>query len=138
MANSSTSVRPLVARVLFSLIFLVSGTFKVAAYSQIVGMAGAKGVPLPAVSIACAAALEILGAMAMIAGFRVRIVAWVWILYLIPTTLLFHNFWAMKGMEQQDNMVHFLLNLALMGGLLYVIEFGAGSYSVDARGTQKA
>jgi len=138
MANASTSVRPLIARILLSLVFLVSGTFKVMAYSQIVGMAGAKGVPLPGVSIPVAAAIELLGALAMIAGFRARIVAWVWIVYLIPVTLLFHNFWAMKGMEQQDNMVHFLLNLALIGGLLFVTEFGAGSYSVDAGGQQKA
>ena len=135
MSNGSTSARPLIGRILFSLIFLVSGTFKVAMYSGMVQMAGSKGLPLPGVAIACAAALELLGALAMIAGFRVRIVAWLWILYLIPLSFIFHNFWAMKGMEQQDNMVHFLLNVGLMGGLLYVTEFGAGSYSVDAQHT---
>ena len=138
MADASANLRPLVARILFSLVFLVSGTFKVAAYSQIVQMAGTKGIPLPAVAIACAAAIELLGALAMLAGFKARIVAWIWIVYLIPVTLTFHHFWNMTGMEQQDNMVHFLLNLALMGGLLYVTEFGAGSYSLDARGAQKA
>ncbi len=138
MSNASTSLRPLIARILFSLVFLVSGTFKVAAYSQIVQMAGAKGIPLPGVAIACAAAIELLGALAMLAGFKARIVAWIWIVYLIPVTLTFHHFWNMAGMEQQDNMVHFLLNLALMGGLLYVTEFGAGSYSVDARAARNA
>jgi len=138
MSNASTSLRPMIARILFSLVFLVSGTFKVAAYSQIVQMAGAKGIPLPSIAIACAAAIELLGALAMLAGFKARIVAWIWIVYLIPVTLTFHHFWNMTGMERQDNMVHFLLNLALMGGLLYVTEFGAGSYSVDARAARNA
>ncbi|HXZ11218.1 MAG TPA: DoxX family protein [Candidatus Sulfotelmatobacter sp.] len=134
----ATNLRPLIARVLFSLVFLVSGTFKLAGYSQVVQMAGAKGIPLPGIAIACAAAIELLGALAMLAGFKARIVAWMWIVYLIPVTLTFHHFWNMTGMEQQDNLVHFLLNLALMGGLLYVTEFGAGSYSVGARDAQKA
>ncbi len=138
MSNPAGDIQPLIGRILISLVFLVSGTFKIAQYSQFAGFAGAKGIPLPAFSIACAAAVELLGGLAMIAGFRARIVAWLWILYLIPTTLVFHNFWAMKGMEQEDNMVHFLLNLAVMGGLLYVAEFGAGRYSLDARGAAKA
>lgn len=138
MTDSSTGLKLLIGRVLLSLVFLVSGSFKVMAYSQIVSMAGAKGIPLPAVAIACAAAIEILGALAMLAGFQVRIVAWLWFFYVIPVTFTFHSFWKMQGMEQQDNMVHFLLNFALMGGLLYVTQFGAGAYSVDAARAKKA
>jgi putative oxidoreductase len=138
MTDNSTSVKPLIGRTLLSLMFLISGSFKVMAYSQMVGIAGAKGLPLPGVAIACAAAIEILGALAMLAGFQVRIVAWVWILYLIPVSLAFHSFWKMQGMEQQDNMVHFMLNLALMGGLLFVSTFGAGAYSLDAARAKKA
>lgn len=138
MAESSSSLKPLIGRILLSLVFLVSGSFKVMAYSQIVGMAAAKGVPFAGISIACAAAIEILGALAMISGFQVRIVAWVWFIYLIPVTFLFHNFWKMQGMEQQDNMVHFLMNIAAMGGLLYIAEFGPGGFSLDAVRAKRA
>jgi putative oxidoreductase len=137
MTDSSSNVKPLIGRLLLSFVFLVSGSFKVMAYSQIVSMAGAKGIPFAGASIACAAAIEILGALAMLAGFQVRVVAWLWIVYLIPVTFFFHSFWKMQGMEQQDNMVHFLLNLAAMGGLLYVAEFGAGGYSLDAARAKK-
>jgi putative oxidoreductase len=58
-------------------------------------------------------------------------------LYLIPTTLLFHNFWALQGIERQDNMAHFLKNLAIMGGLLVLAANGAGAHSVDARANRK-
>jgi putative oxidoreductase len=54
-------------------------------------------------------------------------------LHLIPTTAIFHNFWALQGMEQQDNMINFLKNLAIMGGLLVLAANGPGSYSIDER-----
>lgn len=133
MANSSDGITPLAGRFLLSLVFLVSGFFKVAGYSQMVGFAAAKGLPLTSVSIACAAAIELLGGLAILTGFHTRIAAWLLLLYLIPTTLLFHNFWALQGMEQQDNMIHFLKNLAIMGGLLTLAAHGAGALSIDSR-----
>jgi putative oxidoreductase len=133
MANSSDGITPLVGRFLVSVMFLVSGFFKVVGYSQMVGFAAAKGLPLASVSIACAAALELLGGLAILTGFQTRIAAWLLILYLVPVTLFFHNFWAMQGMEQQDNMIHFLKNLAIMGGLLILSAYGAGAFSIDAR-----
>jgi len=54
-------------------------------------------------------------------------------LYLIPTTLIFHNFWAFHGVEHQNQMMHFLKNVAIMGGLLEFYAVGAGSLSVDAK-----
>jgi putative oxidoreductase len=133
MANSSDGITPLAGRFLLSVLFLVSGFFKVAGYSQMVGFAAAKGLPLPGVSIACAAAVELLGGLAILTGFHTRVTAWLLFLYVIPTTLLFHNFWAMQGMEQQDNMIHFLKNLGIMGGLLILAANGPGAYSLDAR-----
>jgi putative oxidoreductase len=132
MANSSSSI-PLFGRILMGLIFLISGLFKIMGYSQMVAFATSKGLPLASVGIACAIIVEVLGGLAVISGFKARIAAWVLFLYLIPTTLLFHNFWALKGMEQQDNMAHFMKNLAIMGGLLLLAAYGPGAYSVDAK-----
>lgn len=137
MSNSSDGAVPLIGRILLGLIFLISGFFKLAGYSQVVAFAAAKGLPLATVGIAGAAAVEILGGVAVLAGFKARIAAWVLFLYLIPTSFMFHNFWAMHGMEQQDNMAHFMKNLAIMGGLLFLAASGAGRYSVDSR-TAKA
>jgi putative oxidoreductase len=135
MANSSSSgnILPLIGRILIAVIPMVSGLFKLAGYSQIVGFAAAKGLPMPNVAIACAAAVELLGGLAILLGFKARVAAWVLFLYLIPVTLVFHNFWKMQGMEQQDNMIHFLKNLAIMGGLLLLAANGPGAYSVDER-----
>jgi putative oxidoreductase len=133
MANSSSSAVPLVGRILMAAVFLISGFFKVAGYSQVVGYAAAKGIPLAGVAIACAAAVELLGGIAILIGFKTRIVSWVLFLYLVPATLIFHNFWTLQGMEQQDAMSHFLKNLAIMGGLLILAANGPGAYSVDER-----
>jgi putative oxidoreductase len=59
-------------------------------------------------------------------------------LYIIPTTYFFHNFWTMTGMDQQNNLAHFLKNLAIMGGLLLLAANGPGGYSLDARSSAKA
>ena len=65
-------------------------------------------------------------------GFQARSAALALVFFLIPTTLVFHNFWAATGPEQQNQMQHFLKNLAIMGGLATVIAHGAGALSIDA------
>lgn len=133
MANSSNSAVSLVGRVLISLVFLGSGFMKVAAFSQMKLLLQSKGVPLPAVALAIAAAIEILGGLAVLTGFKTKIAAWILFVFLIPTTLLFHNFWTTQGMERMDNQAHFMKNVAILGGLLLLAAAGPGAYSVDER-----
>jgi putative oxidoreductase len=131
MSDSSNSFTPLAGRILISVVFLVSGFFKIGGYAQAVGYATSKGLPMAGVAIGCAAVLELVGGLAILAGFQTKIAAWLLFLYLIPATYFFHNFWAMQGMEQQNNMAHFLKNLAIMGGLAILAANGPGPYSVD-------
>jgi putative oxidoreductase len=138
MANSSTNIVSLAGRILLSVVFLLSGVMKAAAYSQVVGYAASKGLPAAGAAIALAAAVEILGGLAILAGFQTRIAAWLLFLYLIPTSLIFHNFWTMQGMAQQENMAHFLKNISIMGGLLILAANGPGGASVDASRAAKA
>ncbi|MGA7027031.1 MAG: DoxX family protein [Candidatus Acidiferrales bacterium] len=128
----SNSLVTLSGRILISVIFLISGVFKVAAYHQIVGYAAAVHLPGPGVAIALAAALELAFGLAILTGFKTRIAAWILFFYLLPVTYYFHNFWAAQGMEQQTQMVNFLKNIAIMGGLLILSVNGAGAYSTDA------
>jgi len=132
MSNPSGSVTPLIGRILLSLVFLMSGFQKVGMFSMMTGYAAAKGLPMPTVAIGVAAAIEILGGLAILTGFHTKLASWIVFLFLIPTTLMFHNFWAMSGMEKMDNTAHFLKNLAIMGGLLILGANGAGAYSLDS------
>ena len=62
-------------------------------------------------------------------GIRPREVGWLLFLYLIPVTLMFHNFWASQGKEQTSQLVNFLKNVGLMGGLLLVTTTVAAARS---------
>jgi len=82
--------------------------------------------------LAIATALEVLGAISLILGLKARWGAAALLVFLVPVTLVFHNFWAVPAQEQQMEMVNFMKNLSIAGGLLIVLGRGAGAFSVDA------
>jgi putative oxidoreductase len=132
MSNSSSSIVPLFGRILLSSVFILSGISKITAFAMEEGYVVAKHLPLPAVALTIALIIELAGGLALLAGWLTKFTAWILFLYMIPTTFLFHNFWAMQGMDRYDNTIHFQKNLAIMGGLLLLAAFGAGAYSVDS------
>jgi putative oxidoreductase len=138
MSDSSGSVVPLVGRILISVVFILGGIGKIAAFGMYSGIVAAGHLPLPQISLIIAIIIELLGGLAILTGFYARLTAWVVFLYLIPTTLLFHNFWAYQGAERMNNIVNFQKNLAIMGGLLLLAAYGAGAYSFDAARRSKA
>jgi putative oxidoreductase len=95
-------------------------------------MVAAKHLPMPAVALAIALAIELVGGLAILTGLFTRWTAWIVVLYMIPTTFLFHNFWAVQGADRIDTLIHFEKNLAIMGGLLLLAAFGPGAYSIDS------
>jgi putative oxidoreductase len=138
MANSSSSVVPFLGRILISVIFIVAGIQKIVGFSMFTGYVAASRLPLPKVSLAIAIAIELLGGLAILAGLYTRFTAWIIFLYLIPTTLLFHDFWAYQGAARIESQINFEKNLAIMGGLLFVATFGAGAFSFDAARTPQS
>jgi putative oxidoreductase len=71
------------------------------------------------------------GGLMVLLGLKTRIGVLLLILFLIPTLLFFHNYWAYPAEEQQMQMIQFQKNLAIMGGLLALFVKGAGNYSID-------
>jgi putative oxidoreductase len=132
MANRSGGVVPLLGRILISIVFILGGIGKITGFSMEEGMVAAKHLPMPAVALGIALVIELVGGLAVLLGLFTRLAAWILFLYLIPTTLVFHNFWAMQGMDRIDNMIHFEKNLAIMGGLLILATLGAGGFSIDS------
>ena len=131
-------VMPLIGRVLLSIIFLLSGTMKLMGWHMMAGMMASKGFPMASVMLAGAIIVEILGSLCVLLGFKARIAAFIMFLYLIPTTFVFHNFWAMQGAARLDNEMNFLKNLAIMGGLLMVSAYGPGRLSIDGEAAPSA
>lgn len=134
MWTNASPYTSLFGRLLLGLIFLVSGVMKFASWDSNLGHMQAKGMTVaPGFMLGAAALLEIAGGAALWAGCCTRAMSLLLALYLIPTTLIFHNFWTEQGMAAQNDMIHFLKNVAIMGGLLTLVAHGAGAYSVDAK-----
>ncbi len=122
---------PVIGRFLLALIFVFSGWGKIAGFAGAASYMAAKGMPWPQVLLPGAILIELGGGLALMLGWKARWAALAIFLFCIPTTLIFHDFWALPPEQAQTQMINFLKNLALMGGLLYVVAFGPGALSVD-------
>jgi putative oxidoreductase len=123
----------LAGRILFSLIFILSsfGHFK----AETIGFAAAKGLPMASVLVPLSGVIELVGGLSILIGYRARIGAWLIVLFMIPVTLVFHQFWkATDPLAYQLDFVMFLKNLSMTGGALLLTYFGAGAMSIDAAG----
>jgi putative oxidoreductase len=118
----------LIGRILLSAIFILSGFSKLAAPAMMIGYISSVGLPLPQLALAAAIIVEIGGGLALIAGYRTRTVAAVLALFSVFTALAFHG-----ALGDQNQFIHFFKNIAMAGGLLQVVAFGAGRFSLDAR-----
>src|SRR5262249_44883227 len=122
----------LIARILFSLIFIVAafGHFK----PETIAFAASQGVPLAKLAVPASGILSLLGGLSIPFGYRTGWGAWALVAFLVPVTLMLHNFWSVTDpMMHQMQMVMFMKNLALLGGALTFAVGGAGAYSLDAR-----
>ena len=125
-----------VGRVALGTIFIVSSLGKLAAWGGTVAYASSKGVPHGFLAIATA--LELLGGISIVVGFKARWGALALLIFLVPVTLVFHNFWAVPPDQQQIQTVNFLKNLSIGGGLLIILGRGAGAFSIDERPARSA
>lgn len=124
--NTLRNVTELGGRVLLASLFLISGLGKMASAAGAAGYMAAAGVPgalLPLVI-----ATEVLGGIAVIIGWRTRIVAFLLAGFSLITALIFHTHFS-----DQTQTVMFLKNLSIAGGLLLLVANGAGWLSVDSR-----
>ena len=127
-ATALTRFVPAIGRLLMGTIFLASGLSKLTAPAATLSYIQSAGIPLPQVALAAAVLVEIGGSLLLIAGYRARLVALALALFSVATALAFHTAFA-----DQNQLIHFLKNLAMAGGLLQVVAFRAGGLSLDAR-----
>jgi putative oxidoreductase len=105
-------------RVLLSVIFILSGLGKLPHFHDVAGMMASKGIPLASLALVITLFIEIGGGLMVLTGFKARYAALVIAVWLIPVTLIFHHFWGIPAAQQQEQMINFLKNVAIMGGLL--------------------
>ena len=126
---NATRNLPFAGRLLIGLPFAMSGLGKLGAYGLTTQMIDAAALPFPPLAFAVAVAAELGGGVLLIAGFRTRLVAAALVLFSLVTAVSFHSNFA-----DQNQMIHFLKNVMIAGGLLQIAAFGAGALSIDNRG----
>jgi putative oxidoreductase len=125
---SAPSLIPAFGRFLIAVIFLLSGVGKIFAPEATQGYIAAAGLPLPVVAYAIALLAEVGGGLLLLLGYQTRYAALGLAIFTVATAIGFHHNFA-----DQNQMIHFLKNLAITGGLLQIFAFGPGSFSLDAR-----
>lgn len=127
----------LAGRVLLSAIFISSGISKIFNWEGTAGYMASAGMPLVPLFLLGAIGIEILGGLSVLLGLFPRLGALALAGFLVPTTLIFHNFWAFAGQMRELQMISFMKNLAILGGLLIVLGLGAGPFGLDRRLARK-
>ncbi|CAD6530858.1 Inner membrane protein YqjF [Paraburkholderia hiiakae] len=117
---------PLLGRIMLGAPFAMSGLSKLAAYAATVGYIKAMGLPVPPLAYLVSIVIELGGGLLLLSGYRVRPVSVVMALFCLVTAAFFHHNFA-----DQNQMIHFLKNVMMAGGLLQIAYFGAGAYSLD-------
>lgn len=124
----ATRYLPFLGRLMIGLPFAMSGLSKLGAYGATTGMIGAAGLPVPPLAFAVAVAAELGGGLLLIVGYQARSVAAALALFALATAVTFH-----ANFADQNQMIHFLKNVMMAGGLLQIAAFGAGAFSLDNR-----
>ena len=125
--EQSNRYLPLLGRVLIGAPFILSGLGKLMAPAATIGFISSVGLPFPQLGWVIAIVVEMGGGTLLALGYRARPVALVVALFALATAIAFH-----RNFADQNQMIHFLKNVMLVGGLLQIVYFGAGPMSIDA------
>ena len=122
---------PLVGRVLLALIFIIAGFGKITGFEGTVGYMQAYNVPMTQVLAVLAIIVELGGGLLIAVGWKARWAAAAIFVFVLIASFIFHAFWAVPADQAQLQNIMFMKNLAIMGGMLYIIVYGSGPLSVD-------
>ncbi len=134
----------LVGRVALSVVFLWSGAQQILGWDKFIEAISSK-LPMfgpwfadhsqvvSLVAAICATVLLFVGGLMLALGLRARIGVLLLLLFLIPATILFHDWWSLDPTDPvyREQAIHFLKNVGLLGGLMMVLAFGGGSIGAD-------
>lgn len=116
------------ARLLMAQIFIISGFGKITGYSATAGYFSSLGIPMASVALPLVILVEFGGGLALLFGFKTRWAAAILALFAVATALIAHT-----NFGDRMQMIHFMKNLAIAGGLLLFVKYGAGQPSIDAK-----
>lgn len=133
MFTSLQNSLSLAGRLLLAALFLPAGIGKLTGFAGTVGYISSVGLPLPTVAAVVALVVEIVGSLALIAGFGTRLAALVLALFTLVASFFFHNYWGVPAEQAFVQQLLFFKNIGVVGGLFVLVAHGAGAWSLDAK-----
>lgn len=124
---------PLVGRVLLALIFIHAGFGKITGFHGVVGYIDAHGLPMPQIAAIVAIVVELGGGIMIAVGWKARWAAAALFIFTLIASVIFHAFWAVEASQVRLQNILFMKNIAIMGGMLYIMVHGSGPMSVDRK-----
>jgi putative oxidoreductase len=131
--SKSSDTFALIGRCLMAVLFLLSGFGKVAAPAASIAWIASTGLPMPTAALVVSIIVELGGGLLLVLGWQIRPLGAILTVYAIATAFIFH-----RNLADQNQLFHFLKNIAVMGGLFQLMAFGAGKFSLDARQARKS
>ena len=114
----------LMARVLFSALFILSGVGHLTQTGRMAQYAGAKGVPAARLAVTVTGAMLVAGGLSVLLGMYVSIGALLLVVFLLPTAVVMHNFWTLDDPQaRQNDQIHFMKDIALAGAAFLIWYF---------------
>jgi putative oxidoreductase len=122
---------PLVGRILLAQIFIISGFGKIAGFQGAAAYIASHGLPAAQLLTILTIIVELGGGLALLAGWKARWAAAALFVFTLLAALIFHPFWSAPADQAMMQQINFMKNLAIMGGMLYVVVYGSGPVSVE-------
>ncbi len=127
------NVLNLVGRLALAALFLPAGLGKISGFEGTVGYINSVGLPLASLAAVVAIVVEVAGALALIAGFQVRLASLALAVFTAVATVFFHAFWAVPADQAFVQQLMFFKNIAVVGGLLVLASQAPAGWTLDAR-----
>src|ERR1700722_6781194 len=125
-------------RLLLCTIFLMAAVGnKIPHFSDVAKFMESAGVPAPQFLLVGAIVFLVVGSLSVIVGYKARVGAALLFTFLVLASYYFHAFWKVEGQAQQEQMIHFMKNLSMMGAMLFIMANGSGPMSVDSRSAKR-
>jgi len=116
---------------LCSIFFLAAVGNKIPHFSDVAKVMESVGVPAPQFMLAGAIVFLFVGSLSVTTGYKAGVGAALLLTFLVLASYYFHPFWKLEGRAQQEQMIHFMKNLSMMGAMLFIVANGSGPMSLD-------
>ena len=135
--NTYQNLLNLFGRLLIVTLFLPAGLLKLSNFDRFVGSFTSLGLTTPTLAVVIAILVEVLGSIALIVGYKTRLVATVMAIFTVVASVFGHAYWAVPADQMMAAQRLFFKNIAVIGGLLILASVGARGISLDALKARK-